>query len=86
VVKRRSVFGHDNLNKEDGNGMRIDDEMVTCFSSSQTCPYVLQTTAYPDFTQRNSNLFETRQTVAQTFKPHHTQFKFLRKTCVTQNV
>jgi hypothetical protein len=54
--------------KEDVNGMRISDELVTWYSSSQTSPYTLQT-----IVQWNSNLFENRQTVAQTVKPHHTR-------------
>jgi hypothetical protein len=36
--------------------------------------------------QQNSNLFENRQTVAHTVKPHHTRPTGLATTCVAQNV
>jgi hypothetical protein len=34
--------------KEDVNGMRIIDELVTLYDISQTCPYTLQAVAQPD--------------------------------------
>jgi len=54
--------------------MRINDELVTCYSSSQTCSHKLQTVA-----QQNSNLFQNRRTFAQIVKPHHTRSNSLRK-------
>jgi len=63
-LKRRSVFGQGNL---------INDEMVTWYNSSQICQYTLQTATQPTVAQQNSNLFDNRQTVAQTVKPHHTR-------------
>ena len=38
-LKRRSVFGHGNL---------INDELVTWYISSQTCPHTLQIVAQRD--------------------------------------
>jgi hypothetical protein len=61
--------------KEDSKGMRISDELVTWYSSSRTCPYMLQTVAQPDYCAtkfkpvwKSSNCCTNSQTTPHTIK------------------